>query len=101
MNPLLQPYLKSMSLDAEKRIVITVQPMLSSHLADEKMRKSAKDGLSQILGSNFKCLEMNSKGGRITVADGTAENSMALLEQKLIEGLSMAMQYMQNMQADK
>ena len=101
MNSLLQPYLKNIYLDNEKRIIVDVQPMFSSYLSDDKMKKSAKDGLTQILGADFKQLEISSKGGRITVSEDKEEETLVLLEQKLIEGLSMAMQYMQNMQNNK
>lgn len=98
MNPLLQPYVQAMHLDEASRIVVTVQPMLQSYLSDPNTKKSIKDSLMQILGSDFIQLEMSSKGGRITVTEGKAESSMALIEQKVLEGLSMAMEYMQKMQ---
>lgn len=98
MHPALAPYVECFQLDEASRIIITLQPLLRNQLSDAKIKKAIKDGLAQLLGADFKLLEIGPTGARITVESGKEEKCMALIETKMADGVAMAMAYMKNLQ---
>lgn len=92
----LSHFIKSMSLDEQKRILVSVHEFLESYLGEAENRKMIKDGLVQILGSDFKQLEIGKNVCRITVTEGTESANLAKLENDLKAGIEMAMSFMAN-----
>lgn len=92
----LSHFIKSMHLDDEKRILVSVHEFLESYLTEKENRKMIKDGLVQILGDDFKQLEIGKNVCRITVTEGTEEANLNKLENDLKAGIEMAMSFMAN-----
>lgn len=96
----LSAFIKHMKLDEEKRIIISLHEFLESYLVDPANRKMLKDGLVQMLGDNFKQLEVGKNVCRITVLEGTEEASLAKLESDLKSAAEMAMNYMASQKSE-
>lgn len=92
----LSNFIKTLKLDEQKRIIVAVHEFLETYLTAPENRKMIKDGLVQILGENFKQLEIGKNNCRITVTEGTEEACLAKLEADLKSGIDMAMNFMAN-----
>lgn len=91
-------FIKYIKLDDEKRILISIQNQFESHLQDKQNRKMIKDSLSSILNDDFKLLEIGKNICRVTVTEGKENESKQKIEQELIKGLDMAMNFINQMQ---
>lgn len=92
----LSNFIKSMALDEQKRILISVHEFLESQLSTAENRKMIKDGAVQMLGENFKQLEIGKNVCRITVTEGAEAECLAKLETDLKAAIEMAMSFMSN-----
>jgi hypothetical protein len=92
----LSNFIKSMKLDEQNRILISVHEFLEGQLSTPENRKMIKDGALQILGDNFKQLEIGKNVCRVTVVEGTEEESIAKIETGIKSALEMAMSFMSN-----
>ena len=92
----LSNFIKSMKLDDQKRILISVHEFLESYLSTPENKKMIKDGALQMLGDNFKQLEIGKNVCRITVTEGQEEACLAKLENDLKAAIEMAMSFMSN-----
>lgn len=90
----LNHFIKSMKLDDQKRILVSVHEFLESYLSTPENKKMIKDGLIQILGSDFKQLEIGKNVCRITVSEGHEAELLKKLETDLKAAIEMALSFM-------
>ena len=90
-------FVKCIKLDDQKRIIVSLQESMASYLQDPQTRSLLKQSAETVLKSDFKQLEIGKNNCRITVAEGSEEASMALVEQELVKGLEMAMAFLSQM----
>lgn len=90
-------FIKHIKLDEEKRIIIAVQDHLAGYLQEEQSKTMLKDTAAKVLGDDFKLLEVAKTSCRITVAEGTEETSLKLVEEEIVKGIEMAMAFMSQM----
>lgn len=90
----LDQFIKSMQLDENNRILISIHEFLESYLQTAENRKMIKNGLMQMLGEDFKQLEIGKNVCRITVTEGHEEEILKKLESDLKSAVDMAMAYM-------
>lgn len=94
---MLNLFIKSIALDDAKRIVVMIQDHLSEHLVKEESKKMLKEMAEKTLGADFIKLEVSKTSFRVTVAEGTEEQSKTKVEQEILKGIEMAMSFMQQM----
>ncbi len=94
---MLEMFIKSITFDDEKRIVVKVQDHLKEYMTKEEYKKQVKETLEKVLGQDFIKLEVAPSSARITVAEGKEESAKAKIEQELKDAIQMAMQMMQQM----
>jgi len=90
-------FIKYIKFDDNKRILVAVQDAFTNYLQDESNKKMLKEGAIKILKDNFKMLEIGKNTIRVTVKEGTEEDSKKLIEEELIKALEMAMAFMNQM----
>jgi hypothetical protein len=95
---MLEMFVKSIKLDDAGRIVIVIQDHLSEYFVKEDSKKMLKDMAVKTLGDDFIKLEMSKVSARITVQEGRSEACKALIQEELVKGIEMAMQFMSQMQ---
>lgn len=98
---MLNLFVKSIQLDDQKRIVVSVQDHISEHLVQEESKKMLKDMAEKTLGSDFIQLEVSKTSFRVTVKEGTEEASMSKVEAEILKGIEMAMSFMSQMNQNK
>ncbi len=90
----LNHFIKSMQLDEQKRILVSVHEFLESYLSTPENKKMIKDGLIQMLGEDFKQLEIGKNVCRVTVSEGREEELLKKLETDIKAAMEMAMSFM-------
>ena len=90
----LNNFIKSLTLDDHQRILVSVHEFLESYLAAPENRKMIKDGLIQMLGDDFKQLEIGKNVCRITVTASSEEAMLKKLKHELKSAIEMAMDLM-------
>ncbi len=94
---ILNQFINHIKLDEEKRILISMKKPLEPYLKDPKTKAMLKASIEDILGSDFKQLEIGKNVARITVTEGTEDKNLALVETELVKNLAMAMEFMGGM----
>lgn len=94
---MLEMFIKSITIDDADRIVIKVQDHLSEYLVKDDSKKMIKETLEKVLQDDFKQLEIAKTSARITVAEGKAQASKAIIESEIQKALAMAAQFMSQM----
>lgn len=99
----LSMFIKSIKLDDNKRILVSLQDHLIGHLSDDSAKKQIKTEVERILGDDFKQLEIAKNVLRLTVTEGKEDEIMELVKTELSKMLEMAMSFMSQMnsQGDK
>ena len=90
----LSAFIKYIKLDDSKRILISVHEFLEPQLATPESKKMIKETVVNILGDDFKLLEIGKNVCRITVAEGTEKDSIHKLEEGIRSAIEMAMSFM-------
>lgn len=98
---ILNQFIKYIKLDDEKRILVSLQDVLTPHLEDKNTRSMLKGMLKDILKDDFSQLEIGKNICRVTVKEGTEEKNIELIKTELVKNLEMAMQFLSQMQGDK
>lgn len=93
----LSMFVKSIKLDEEGRIIVTVQDIIKSQMTNSEYRQQTKEMLKKLLKDNFEKLEVSTTSARITVAQGKGEECKRLIEEELQKLIQMAAQFMNNM----
>lgn len=93
----LSMFIKSIKLDDNKRILVSLQDHLVSHLADDNAKKQLKGEVERILADDFKKMEIGKNVVRLTVTEGKEEELMELVKVELTKMLEMAMAFMSQM----
>ncbi len=93
----LSMFIKSIKLDDNKRILVSLQEHLVSYLSDDNAKKQLKAETQRILGDDFKQLEIGKNVIRLTVTEGKEEELMELIRVELTKMLEMAMMFMNQM----
>ena len=96
----LNMFVKYIEFDENKRIIISLQESMMTYLQDPKVRSMLKQSAETALKDNFKQLEIGKNNCRITVLEGTEEESKKVVEEELVKGLEMAMAFMSQMGGD-
>ncbi|MTI68930.1 MAG: hypothetical protein FH751_01575 [Firmicutes bacterium] len=100
MNNLNQ-FIKYIKLDDEKRILVSLQNKYAPYLKEKQSRVMIKNGIKEILKEDFKLLEIGKNVCRITVKEGTEEENIKKIENELVKGLQMAMEFLANYQKNE
>lgn len=90
----LNHFIKSMQLDEQKRILVSVHEFLESYLSTPENKKMIKDGLVQMLGEDFKQLEIGKNVCRVTVSEGREAEILQKLERDIKAAIEMALSFM-------
>ncbi|BEP28023.1 hypothetical protein [Helicovermis profundi] len=90
-------FVKYIKLDENKRILVAIQDQFISYLTEADNKKMLKEGAEKILKENFIQLEIGKNIIRLTVKEGTEEESMTLVKEELVKALEMAMAFMSQM----
>ncbi len=90
-------FIKSIELDEERRIIIQGQSHLAEYLKDEQTRKMLKGAAENVLGEDFKQLEIGKCNCRITVTPDNADECLKRVEEELVKGIEMALAFMSQM----
>lgn len=90
-------FVKQISLDENKRIIVSLQEAAAQYLQDPKVRSMLKQSSEQVLKGDFKQLEIGKNNCRITVSEGAEEACKTIVETELIKCLEMAMAFMSQM----
>lgn len=94
---ILDQFINYIKLDEEKRILVSIQKSLEPYLKDPKSKAMLKNSLEDIVGSDFKQLEIGKNIARVTVEEGTEEENMKLIEVELVKKIQIAMDFMSSM----
>lgn len=94
---ILDQFINYIKLDEEKRILVSLKKPLEPYLQDPKTKSMLKSAIEGILGSDFKQLEIGKNIARVTVAPGSEDKSLELIQTELVKNLQMAMDFMGGM----
>lgn len=97
---MLNMFIKSMQLDEEKRVVVVIQDAIAEYFLKDESKKMLKDMAQKSLGDAFIKLEVAKTSFRVTVAEGTEEESMKIIESEIMKAIEMAMSFMSQMNPD-
>jgi chromosomal replication initiation ATPase DnaA len=86
-------FIKSISKDAEERILIAVQNHFALQLKEDKVKSEIKNMISEVLGDDFKQLEIGKNMLRITV-ENNPDDSIEKINNYIEQMLQMADQFM-------
>lgn len=87
-------FVKSIVIDGEGRIVVSVQDQFASYLSDDAAKKMLRETATKALGENFIKLEVSPKTFRVTVKEGTSEECKTLVENEIVKSIEMALNFM-------
>ncbi|MGB3368591.1 MAG: hypothetical protein WBA54_13940 [Acidaminobacteraceae bacterium] len=93
----LSMFIKSIKLDDNKRILVSLQDHLVSYLAEDNAKSQLKGEVERILGVDFKQLEIGKNVIRLTVTEGKEEELMEVVSVELTKMIEMAMSFMSQM----
>lgn len=93
----LSMFIKSIKLDDNKRILVSLQDHLVSYLAEDSAKAQLKGEVERILGDDFKQLEIGKNVIRLTVTEGKEEELMEIVSVELTKMIEMAMAFMSQM----
>ena len=94
---IIDQFINHIKLDEEKRILVSLKKPLEPYLQDPQTKAMLKSSIEDILGSDFKQLEIGKNVARITVKEGTEDKNLDLVETELVKNLAMAMEFMGGM----
>ena len=94
---ILDKFINYIKLDEEKRILVSLKKPLESYLKDPETKAMLKTSIESILGSDFEQLEIGKNVARITVAAGTEDKNLELVQTELVKNIQMAMNFMGGM----
>lgn len=87
-------FIKSIIVDNESRIVVSVQDQFSKYLEDDTTKKMLRDTAVKALGEDFVQLEISKKTFRLTVVKGSEERCKTLVEEEIVKSIEMALSFM-------
>lgn len=85
---------RSLVLDDESRIVLTVQNEFSQFLQDPQMKSTLKETIVKVLGDKFKLFEVGGPNCRVTVTEGSEEECLAIIQEEIVKALQMVAMFM-------
>lgn len=92
-------FVKSIIIDGEGRIVVSVQDQFTSYLKDDMIKKMLKDSAVKSLGDDFIQLEVSSTTFRVSVKEGSSENSKTVIEEEIVKSIEAALSFMNQFNA--
>lgn len=95
---ILNEFVKYVKLDDEKRILISLHNSYESYLKDSNIRTMLKDTLKNALNENFMKFEVGKNILRVTVKEGTENESMETIKSELVKHLELALSFLSQMQ---
>jgi len=94
-------FIKSISFDDQKRIIISVQEHLVEYLKEPESRKMLKETVAKALEEDFVSLEIAKTSCRVTVTEGKEDECKVKIESEIAKAIEFAMNFMNNMNQDK
>lgn len=91
---IIKQFINYIKFDEEKRILVSLKKPLEPYLKEDKNRTMLKTTVSDIIGSDFKQLEIGKNVVRVTVNEGTEDKNLKLIETELVKNIKMAMNFM-------
>lgn len=87
-------FIKSIIVDNESRIVVSVQDQFLKYLEDDITKKMLRETAVKALGEDFVQLEISKKTFRLTVVKGSEERSKTIVEEEIVKSIEMALSFM-------
>lgn len=91
---ILDQFINYIKLDDEKRILVSLKEPLEPYLQDPQTKSMLKSSIESIIGDDFKQLEIGKNIARITVAEGSEDKNLELVETELVKNLEMALNFL-------
>lgn len=91
---IIKQFINYIKFDEEKRILVSLKKPLEPYLKEDKNRRMLKTTVSDIIGSDFRQLEIGKNVVRVTVKEGSEEKNLKLIETELVKNIKMAMNFM-------
>ena len=94
---ILDQFINYVKLDEEKRILVSIKKHLEQYLQDPQTKSMLKTSIENIVGSDFKQLEIGKNIARITVVEGSEDKNLDFVKAELVKNIEMAMSFMSEM----
>lgn len=91
---ILDQFINYIKLDEEKRILVSLKEPLEPYLKDPQTKSMLKSSIESIIGDDFKQLEIGKNIARISVAEGSEDKNLELVETELVKNLEMALNFL-------
>ncbi len=91
-------FIQSIEIDEKERIIVTVQEQFRAYLKEEMIKNMLRDQAKNALADDFLQLEVSPSTFRITVKEGTSENSKTIVMEEINKNIEMALTFLNNMQ---
>jgi len=90
-------FIQSIEIDEKERIIVTVQEQFRAYLKEEMIKNMLRDQAKNALADDFLQLEVSPSTFRITVKEGTSENSKTIVMEEINKNIEMALTFLNNM----
>lgn len=87
-------FIQSITIDEVGRIVVTIQEAFRNYLQEEQAKKLLRETAMNALKEKFVQLEVSKSTFRITVQEGTTEESKGIIENEIAKAIEMALMFM-------
>jgi len=91
-------FIQSIEIDEKERIIVTVQEQFRAYLKEEMIKNMLRDQAKNALADDFLQLEVSPSTFRITVKEGTSENSKTIVMEEINKNIEMALTFLNSMQ---
>ena len=90
-------FIQSITIDEEKRIVVTVAEQYRHFLKEDMVKSMLKDTASKAMGDDFIKLEVSPSTFRVTVAEGQEDKCQGIIENEITKNIEMALSFLNAM----
>jgi hypothetical protein len=87
-------FIQSITIDESGRIVVTIQEAFRNYLQEDQAKKLLRETAMNALKEKFVQLEVSKSTFRITVQEGTTEESKSIIENEIAKAIEMALMFM-------
>lgn len=87
-------FIQSITIDEVGRIVVTIQEAFRNYLQEEQAKKLLRETAMNALKEKFVQLEVSKSTFRLTVQEGTTEESKNIIENEIAKAIEMALMFM-------
>lgn len=87
-------FIKSIVTDDQGRIIVNVQDEFQNYLKEDMTKKMLRETAVKALGENFIQLEVSKSTFRVTVKEGTSDESKVIIETEITKSIEMALNFL-------